>query len=61
MSDGIPFVTEYEKDEELTNAIIGASIKQRASFKPPMSLSQPRIVAHLRTWRYLLLDRDISI
>ena len=61
MSVGIQFVTEKEKDDELINAIIGASIKQKASFKPPISLSQPRIVALFRTCRYFLLDRVISI
>ena len=61
MSVGIPFVTEKEKDVELTIAIIGANIRQNASFKPPISLSQPRIVALLRTCRNFLLDRVISI
>ena len=49
VSVGIPFVTEKEKDVELIIAIIGASIRQKASFKPPISLSQPRIVALFRT------------
>ena len=61
MSVGIPLVTEKEKDDELIIAIIGASISKKASFKPPISLSQPRIVALFRTCRYFLLDSVISI
>ena len=54
-------VIDKEKEVELIMVISGASINTKASFRPPISLSQPRIVPLFLSYRYLLLERDISI
>ena len=57
---GISFVSDSVKDVELIKAIKGASIIPNASFKPPMSLSQPKIVPLLLSCKYLLLERPMT-
>ena len=54
--DGRSFVTDKEKEIELIIETKGARIKIRASFKPPISLSHPKIVPLLLSYIYLLLE-----
>ena len=42
--DSISFVTDKENEIELMNETKGARINFSASFKPPISLSHPKIV-----------------
>ena len=57
---GIPFFNDKVKDSELIMVIKGASIITNASFNPPMSLSQAKIVTLFLSCKYLLLDKPIT-